>query len=149
NVRLRTELDDRYATRTMIGESAALTDLRRQISRIAQVKTTVLITGGTGTGKDLVARALHENSPRASMSYIALNCGAMPPELIESELFGHARGAFTDAHKSKKGLFAEADGGTLFLDEVGDLPLPLQVKLLRVLQDEEVRPVGETRAEKV
>ena len=149
NLRLRDELSERFATRSLLGESPPLADVRRQIGRIAPVKTTVLITGESGTGKELVARAIHEQSPRASMAFVAVNCGAIPAELMESELFGHAKGAFTDAHRSKRGLFAEADGGTLFLDEVGELPLPLQVKLLRVLQEEELRPVGETRTEKV
>jgi len=149
NVRLRDELSSRFESKMLLGESPSLADVRRQIARIAQVKTTVLISGESGTGKELVARAIHETSPRASMPFVAVNCGAIPGELMESELFGHAKGAFTDAHRSKRGLFAEADGGTLFLDEVGELPLTLQVKLLRVLQEEEVRPVGDNRTEKV
>jgi two-component system response regulator AtoC len=124
-------------------------DLLRQVGKVAPRKTPVLLTGESGTGKELVARALHELSPRSAMPFVAVNCGAIPAELIESELFGHVRGAFTDASRDKKGLAAEADGGTLFLDEIGELPLPLQVKLLRFLEDEQVRRVGDTRSEKV
>src|SRR5499427_1068017 len=116
---------------------------------MAPVSTTVLVTGESGTGKELVARALHELSPRAGMPYVAIDCGGIPPGLIESELFGHARGAFTDAGAAKRGLFSDADGGTVFLDEVGELPSSSQVKLLRFLQEGEIRPVGETRSEKL
>jgi two-component system response regulator AtoC len=133
----------------MLGTSEPMNLLRRQVQRLAQVTSTILVTGESGTGKELVARALHELSPRAAMPFITLNCGAIPAGLIESELFGHAKGAFTDARTAKRGLFSEADGGTLFLDEVGELPAAAQVKLLRVLQEGEVRPVGENRSEKV
>ncbi|MBX5482711.1 MAG: sigma-54-dependent Fis family transcriptional regulator [Myxococcaceae bacterium] len=133
----------------LIGQSEAMKALGRQIQKLAPVTTTVLITGESGTGKELVARALHDLSPRSAMPFVAVNCGAIPAGLIESELFGHARGAFTGARQSKRGLFSEADGGTLFLDEVGELPMPAQVKLLRFLQEGEIRPVGENRAEKV
>jgi two-component system response regulator AtoC len=133
----------------ILGESEPMRMVMRQVERLAPVSTTVLITGESGTGKELVARALHARSPRAAMPFVAVNCGAIPAGLIESELFGHARGAFTDARTARRGLFSEADGGTLFLDEVGELPPPAQVKLLRVLQEGEIRPVGENRAEKV
>jgi two-component system response regulator AtoC len=133
----------------ILGDSEGLKAVLRQVDRLAPVQTTVLITGESGTGKELIARALHERSPRAALPFVAVNCGAIPAGLIESELFGHAKGAFTDARTAKQGLFSEADGGTLFLDEVGELPLPAQVKLLRVLQEGEIRPVGETRSERV
>jgi two-component system response regulator AtoC len=149
NRRLRTELAAEYRVDNLVGASAAMQDLLRQVRKVAPLKTTVLLGGESGTGKELVARALHELSPRAAMPFVAVNCGALPAELIESELFGHVKGAFTDATRNKKGLAAEADGGTLFLDEVGELPLALQVKLLRFLQEEEIRPVGGTRAERV
>jgi two-component system response regulator AtoC len=133
----------------ILGQSEALRTVLRQVSKVAPVGTTVLVTGESGTGKELIARALHERSPRAAMPFVAVNCGAIPAGLIESELFGHAKGAFTDARTAKRGLFSEADGGTLFLDEVGELPLSAQVKLLRVLQEGEIRPVGESRVERV
>jgi two-component system response regulator AtoC len=149
NRRLRGELAEAYRPDAIVGRSAAMEELLRQVRKVAPQKTTVLLEGESGTGKELVARALHELSPRASFPFVAVNCGAIPGELVESELFGHVRGAFTDASRAKKGLAAEADGGTLFLDEIGELPLQLQVKLLRFLQDEEVRPVGDVRARKV
>jgi two-component system response regulator AtoC len=149
NRRLRGELAEAYRPEAIVGRSPAMEELLRQVRKVAPQKTTVLLEGESGTGKELVARALHELSPRASFPFVAVNCGAIPAELLESELFGHVRGAFTDASRAKKGLAAEADGGTLFLDEIGELPLGLQVKLLRFLQDEEVRPVGDVRARKV
>jgi two-component system, NtrC family, response regulator AtoC len=149
NRRLRPGEKDARALAELLGESEPMKALHRQIRKLAPVSTTVLITGESGTGKELVARALHALSPRAAMPFVPVNCGAIPEGLIESELFGHARGAFTDARTAKRGLFAEADGGTIFLDEVGELPPPAQIKLLRILQEGEVRPVGENRAEKV
>jgi two-component system response regulator AtoC len=149
NRRLRTELSGGFPTDALVGAGEAMQAVLRQVAKVAPQKTTVLLGGESGTGKELVARALHERSPRAGLPFVAVNCGAIPGELLETELFGHARGAFTDAVRAKKGLALEADGGTLFLDEIGELPLALQVKLLRFLQEEEVRPVGDTRSVKV
>jgi two-component system response regulator AtoC len=119
------------------------------VRKIAEFKTTVLVGGESGTGKELIARAIHRLSPRSSNPFIAVNCGAIPDNLLESELFGHRRGAFTDANRDRKGLFEEASGGTLFLDEIGELPLGLQVKLLRVLQEGEIRRLGDSQDIKV
>ena len=149
NRRLRTELASEYRFENIVSGSETMAEVLRQVRKVAPIKTTVLLTGESGTGKELVARAIHELSPRASLPFVAVNCGAIPGELMESELFGHVKGAFTDASRNKKGLAAEADGGTLFLDEVGELPLGLQVKLLRFLQEEEVRRVGDNRSEHV
>src|SRR5688572_2392888 len=149
NTRLRAAGHTSAPLDRILGVSEAVKTVRRQIEKLAPVNTTILVVGESGTGKELVARALHELSPRNAMPFVAVNCGAIPAGLIESELFGHARGAFTDARVAKRGLFAEADGGTLFLDEIGELPQPSQVKLLRFLQEGEIRPVGENRSEKV
>ena len=149
NLRLRSELSEAYRAEALVGASEAMQEVLRQIRKLAPQKVSVLLEGESGTGKELVARALHELSPRASLPFVAVNCGAIPAELIESELFGHVRGAFTDAVRAKKGLVVEADGGTLFLDEVGELPLALQPKLLRFLQEQEVRPIGDVRARQV
>ncbi|MBL8189551.1 MAG: sigma 54-interacting transcriptional regulator [Acidobacteria bacterium] len=140
--RLQNELD---MDRKMIGDSPAMKSVRTFIARAAPVTSTVLIRGGSGTGKELVARAIHQNSPRANKPFIAINCAALPENLIESELFGHEKGAFTGAISQKKGKFELADGGTIFLDEVGELKPDLQAKLLRVLQESELERVGGTR----
>jgi transcriptional regulator with PAS, ATPase and Fis domain len=129
----------------VVGSSSGLVDVFKVIDRVADTDCTVLITGESGTGKELVARAVHRVGPRCDEAFIAVNCGAIPEALLESELFGHARGAFTGAHAAKPGRIAQAERGTLFLDEIGELPLALQVKLLRVLQTREYSPVGDTR----
>jgi two-component system response regulator AtoC len=133
----------------ILGESRPLKEVLRLVDKVAEYRTTVLIQGESGTGKELIARALHVRSPRADMRFVAINCGAIPEALMESELFGHKRGAFTDAHADKRGIFQEADGGTLLLDEIGELAPTLQVKLLRVLQEGVVRPLGGNKDIKV
>jgi DNA-binding NtrC family response regulator len=142
NLRLRKEVSRRYAFGSIIGRSKAMADLFALVELVAAGHSTVLIFGESGTGKELVARAIHYNGPRAKKPFIPLNCAAIPEGLLESELFGHVRGSFTGAVANKRGLIVDADGGTLFLDEIGDMPLPLQAKLLRVLQERRVRPVG-------
>jgi len=149
NARLQAEVEEKYSFGNIVSKSPQMQKIFRIIRKVADYKTTVLVTGESGTGKELVARALHFNSSRKNRPFIPVNCGGIPENLLESELFGHVKGAFTDAVKAKRGLFEEADGGTLFLDELGDLPMPLQVKLLRVLQEEEIRPLGDTRVVKV
>ncbi len=126
----------------LLGESLAITQIHRMIAKLARSQAPVYISGESGTGKELAARLIHSQGPRAERPFVAVNCGAIPQELMESEFFGHIKGSFTGADKDKAGLFQAADGGTLFLDEVADLPVPMQVKLLRAIQEKSVRPVG-------
>jgi two-component system response regulator AtoC len=139
---LRERVDAGAELGGITGTSAKIQDVLRMVSRLKDIRTPVLITGESGTGKELVARAIHFRGPLAPMPFIAVDCGSLVPTLMESELFGHEKGAFTGALKSKAGLFHAANGGTIFLDEIGELPLELQAKLLRVLQEKEIRPVG-------
>jgi two-component system response regulator PilR (NtrC family) len=147
-LRLRTTLAEPGTTQdrpALLGESPAMVELRRLIAKLARNQAPVYVSGESGTGKELAARLIHLLGPRAHAPFVPVNCGAIPPDLVESELFGHRKGAFTGAIADNPGLFKAADGGTLFLDEVADLPLPAQVKLLRVLQEKKARPVGGQR----
>ena len=145
NRRLRRALDQEVGGRAFVAVSPQMCQIYELVQQAAAYKTTVLVTGESGVGKEIVAHAIHELSDRARGPFVPVNCGAIPESLIESELFGHARGAFTGADSASSGLFREADGGTLFLDEIGELPTQMQVKLLRVLQEQEVRPLGEPK----
>ena len=140
------KIEGDYKFHNMVTRSKAMQSLFQMADKAAQYKTTVLILGDSGTGKELIARGIHYSSDRAQKPLVPVNCGGIPENLLESELFGHKKGAFTGADRNKKGLFQEADGGTIFLDEIGELPLSLQVKLLRVLQENEVRPVGDSKS---
>src|SRR5437870_6305254 len=144
NTHLLEELKERYDFSNIIGTAGPMRQVYEQIAQVAHTKTTVLIRGESGTGKELIAHAIHYNSPRAQKPFIKVNCAALPETLIESELFGYEKGAFTGAHALKKGRFELAEGGTLFLDEIGDINLPTQVKLLRVLQEKEFERLGGT-----
>lgn len=147
--RLQKEVERPYRFDNIIGRSPPMHEVFGLIRRLSSSSVNVLITGESGTGKELVARAIHYNSPRSKRPFVAVNCAAIPDQLLESELFGYKRGAFTDARTDRAGLFVEADGGSLFLDEIGDLSPALQAKLLRVLAEREIRPLGSARAEKV
>ncbi len=144
NKQLKQQLGQRFSFQALIGNSPAMTRLIALLERVAPSQANVLVTGESGTGKELVAKALHLNSERSEHPFVPINCGAIPENLLESELFGHEKGAFTGADKRKEGLFESADNGTLFLDEIGELPMGMQVKLLRVLQEREFRRVGGT-----
>jgi two-component system response regulator PilR (NtrC family) len=146
NLRLRREIELRYTLGNMVGKSARMQEVFSTISRVAESKATILLTGESGTGKTLLAKTIHFNSSRKDAPFVAVNCAAIPHELMESELFGHVKGAFTGAIATKPGLFEAAEGGTLLLDEISEMPTTLQAKLLRALEDREIRPVGGTKA---
>jgi two-component system response regulator HydG len=149
NKALRSKLAASFDNKGLLGQSAALRQLTTLLGTVAPSEATILITGESGTGKELVARAIHSNSARRNGPYITINCAALTETLLESELFGHEKGAFTGAERARDGRFAAADQGTIFLDEIGDMPLSMQVKLLRVIQEREVQRVGSDRATKV
>ncbi len=145
NARLRSELGERPKSGLLVGKSEALAEILKLIDKVAPIRANVLITGESGVGKEVVAREIHQRGPRRDAPFLAINCGAIPEGLIESELFGHTKGAFTGADRSREGLLAAAREGTLFLDEIGELPKETQVKLLRVIQERKARPVGSTQ----
>ncbi len=149
NQRLREDIEREYSFSSIVGKTTRMRELFSLVKKVCDFKTTVLILGESGTGKELIARAIHFNSNRKAAPFVAVNCGAIPENLLESELFGHVKGAFTDAVSDKAGLFEQADSGTLLLDEIGEMPPFLQVKLLRVLQEGEIRPVGAASTKKV
>jgi two-component system response regulator AtoC len=146
NELLQRDVQRAVGDRPIVAASRPMIELLEMLERTAAYKTTALLTGESGTGKEVLARAVHAQSPRRNEAFVAVNCGAIPDNLLESELFGHAKGAFTGAGRARRGLFVEASGGSIFLDEIGELPQALQVKILRVLQEEEVRPVGESKS---
>src|SRR5579863_4695808 len=149
NRALREQIQRDNQFESILAKSKEMLEIFRTISKIADFKTTVLVTGESGTGKELVARAIHARSSRKALPFVAINCGAIPENLLESELFGHKKGAFTDASSDRRGLFEQATGGALFLDEIGELPLSLQVKLLRALQEDTIRRLGDSKDVKV
>lgn len=152
NIRLKAQVEELQGTegfQEIIAQSGTMQSLLKLTKKVAQYDTTVLVTGESGTGKELIAKGIHKNSSRKNKPFIAINCGSIPENLLESEFFGYVKGAFTGADQDHKGLFEEADAGTIFLDEIGELPLGLQVKLLRVLQEQEIRPVGSLKSRKI
>jgi DNA-binding NtrC family response regulator len=149
NIYLRQELQEKYGFHNIVGKSKKMQEIYRIIGKVAMTDSTVLITGQSGTGKELIARAIHFNSPRREKQFVPVDCAVLSENLLESELFGHVRGSFTGAVTTKPGLFEVADGGTVFLDEVGNISISIQAKLLRVLQEREFTPVGGTKAKKV
>jgi two-component system response regulator AtoC len=149
NIHFRQELITKYKLENIVGRSPQMLQVYKTIARVAESRSTVLVTGESGTGKELIARAIHFNSPRAARPFVAVDCSSLAETLLESELFGHVRGAFTGAVAAKKGLFEEADRGTCFLDEIGDISLAMQAKLLRVLQEHEIKRVGGTETIKI
>ena len=148
NVRLKREMGKSHDFAGIIGESASIKAILTEVKKVTDTRSSVLLLGETGTGKELFARVIHHNSSRRDMPFVPINCSAIPENLLETELFGHLKGAFTGAVASKRGLLEEADGGTVFLDEIGDMSLPLQAKLLRVIEDQVIRPVGSTKGTK-
>jgi len=149
NELLQRDMSRAIGERAIVAASDPMIEVIELLERVAAYKSTVLITGESGTGKEVIARAIHAQSPRRDAPFVGVNCGAIPENLLESELFGHVKGAFTGASRTHRGLFSEADQGTLFLDEIAELPPSLQVKLLRAIQEEEVRPVGDTKARRI
>ena len=147
--RLRQQVHSRFGFENIIGQSARMREIFELVAHVSDLAVNVLIVGESGTGKEMIARAIHQNSARAAKSFVPINCAAIPETLLESELFGYVRGAFTDARKDRRGLFQAASGGVLFLDEISEIPLSLQAKLLRVIEDKEVRPLGTNQGEKV
>ena len=146
---LRNQLDERNNFNPIIGKNKQMLEILELVSRVSKTDCNVIIYGESGTGKELIARAIHQNSNRANEPFIATNCGAIPEGLLENELFGHIRGAYTDAHESKEGLFAQADKGSIFLDEISNTSMIFQIKLLRVLQEREIKPIGSTKNRKI
>jgi len=149
NVLLKREIGKDYDFSSIIGETPSLKTILDEVRKITDTKSTILLLGETGTGKELFARVIHHNSTRRDMPFVPINCSAIPETLLETELFGHVRGAFTGAVATKKGILEEAEGGTVFLDEIGDMSMALQAKLLRVIEDQVIRPVGSTKGTKV